>query len=124
MRVGRGGRREKQGALWNRRHGLQSLRKKRHLMYRASFQGQAAARFGFGDSNGVAISRAHGKMVFRRRRRGGDIGKRAPESHFGCQDSLSEPSLRWPEPKDLRGTRLERLSVFLPKEESRESVQL
>lgn len=51
-------------------------------------------------------------------------GKRAPESHFGCQDSLSEPSLRWPDPKDLRGTRAGKTSAFLPKEEPREPVQL
>lgn len=52
------------------RHGLQSLKMKRHLMYRASFRAKRLRRFGFGDSNGVAISCANGKMV------SGEVGDR------------------------------------------------
>lgn len=97
------------------RHGLQSLRMKRHLMYRASFRAKRLRRFG--DSNGVAISCANSKMV------SGEVGtgKRAPESHFGCPDSLSEPSLRCSEPKDLRGTRAGRRQYSFLKR-SRESL--
>lgn len=85
------------------------------------FQGQAAAKFA-----GLGIATVWRSVALMARwfpARWGS-GKRAPESHFGCRDSLSEPSLRWPDPKDLRGTRAGKTSVFLPKEEPREPVQL
>ena len=47
---------------------------------------------------------------------------RAPESHFGCQDSLSEPSLQWPEHRDLRGTGAGQASVLFPIEEPQDSL--
>lgn len=61
---------EKKGALGNMRHGLQSLRMRRHLMYRTSFRAKRLRRFGFGDSNSMAISCANGKMV------SGEVGDR------------------------------------------------
>lgn len=94
------------------RHGLQSLRMKRHLLYRASFRAKRLRRVGFGHSNAVGISSAKWRDDFLR---GGDWQAGLQKSHFGCQDSLSEPSLQWPEHKDPRRTGPDRHQYSFPK---------
>lgn len=64
--AGRGGAGEKNRSAVKcetRFAGLQSLRMKRLLLYRASFRAKRLQRLGFGHSKGVGISCANGEMV-------------------------------------------------------------